>query len=256
MATSTLRKRPPRPDDDPSSPGFTLVEHLDELRWRLAVCLITLIATAGLTLCYAETLIAWLRRPVGLWPPRLAYFSPTEALGAYVTVGFWGGVVLALPVILYQAWMFVRPALTWRERSAVVAWLGWGSALFLAGAAAAYWLVLPPLLEFLLRIGGGTLEPVLSVKQYLSFVLSVIISCGVVCELPLAIALLTNLDIVTPQGLRRFRPLSLLMMVVAAALLTPTTDAFTLLLAMVPLAALYEISIAVSRLVWQRRSRA
>lgn len=253
MATSTVQKLP-RPDPSPS-PRLTLVEHLDELRWRLAVCLLTVLATAGLTLCNAERLIAWLRRPIGIWPPRLAYFSPTEALGAYCTVGIWGGLVLALPVILYQVWMFIRPALTWRERSAVLAWLGWGSALFLAGAAAAYWLVLPKLLGFLLSLGSPSLEPVLSVKQYLSFALSVLITCGLVCELPLIIALLTRFDIVTPHSLRRFRPLSLLAMVVAAAVLTPTTDAFTLLLAMIPLAALYELSIAVSGLIWLRRPR-
>jgi len=248
MATSTLQKRPPHLDDRPAS-RLTLVEHLDELRWRLALCLATLFVTGTLALWNAERLIAWLRRPIGIWPLRLAYFSPTEALGAYLTVGVWGGLILALPVILYQAWMFVRPALTWRERSAVLAWLGWGSALFLGGAAAAYWLVLPKLLRFLLSIGSPSLQPVLSVRQYLSFVLSVVISCGAVCELPLVIALLTRLDVVTPQSLRRFRPLALLALVIAAALLTPTTDAFTLLLAMIPLAALYELSIAISRLV-------
>ena len=266
MATSTLQKRPPADDrresrerssrdDRPPSNRLTLVEHLDELRRRLLICVATVVLTASLALWKASLLIAWLKRPVGMWPPRLAYFSPTEALSAYVTVGVWTGLVLALPVILYQAWMFIRPALTWKERRAAAAWVWWGTALFLAGAGAAYWVVLPWLLRFLLSIGSPTLEPVLSVRQYLSFSLGVIVSCGLVCELPLAIALLTRLGVVSPSLLSRMRPLALLILLIAAAVLTPTTDAFTLLLATVPLVLLYELSIAVSRLVVPRRPR-
>ena len=158
------------------------------------------------------------------------------------------GVALALPILCYQAWAFVRPALTWRERASALAVAGWGSVLFAAGAALAYWMVLPWLLRFLLGIGSLYLEPVLSINRYLSFVLGVLLTCGLTCELPLAILLLTRAGVVSPEWLCRTRPLAWLILVIAAAFLTPTTDAVTLLLATIPLVALYELSIAVSRL--------
>lgn len=247
MATSTLQKVLP-PDEPASSPRLTFVEHLDELRRRLLIGLAAVVVTSSLTLWKAGWLVGWLKRPAGDRLARLAFFGPTDALAAYVQVGVLAGVVLASPILFYQAWAFVRPALTWRQRASALAVAGWGSALFVAGTALAYWMVLPWLLRFLLGVGSPYLEPVLSVNRYLSFVLGVLVTCGLVCELPLVILLLTRAGIVSPELLRRARPVAWLILVIAAAVITPTTDAVTMILATIPLIALYELSIAVSRL--------
>ena len=252
MAISTLQKVLP-PDESASSPRLTFVEHLDELRRRLLICLGAVVVTSSLTVWKAGWLVGWLKRPAGDQLARLAFFSPTEALAAYVQVGVLAGVALALPILCYQAWAFVRPALTWRERASALAVAGWGSVLFAAGTALAYWMVLPWLLRFLLSVGSPYLEPVLSVNRYLSFVLGVLLTCGLTCELPLVILLLTRAGVVSPEWLCRTRPLACLLLVIVAAFLTPTTDAVTLLLATIPLVALYELSIAVSRLSRLRR---
>ncbi|MBI3087310.1 MAG: twin-arginine translocase subunit TatC [Candidatus Omnitrophica bacterium] len=227
-------------------------EHLEELRRRLGVCLAVLLAASGIGLWQADRLIEWLRRPAGYLLPRLAFFSPTEALVAYMKVAVGFGLALSLPVVLYQAWAFVRPALTRRERAYGLALVSWGSALFGLGVLVGYGMLLPFFLRFLLTVGGTHLEPVISISGYLSFVLGTLLVCGALCELPLVIAVLSRLGIVTPKMLQRRRHLALLGIVVAAAVLSPTTDALTLLLLTIPLVVLYELSIIVAS--WSARS--
>jgi sec-independent protein translocase protein TatC len=232
---------------DTESKRLPIIEHLVELRKRLGICLLAVGLTSGLGFGVAGRLIEWLKRPAGSLLPRLAFFSPTEALVAYAKVAVAFGVVLALPVILYQLWAFVRPGLTWRERSMGLAFVWWGSALFALGAALAYAVCLPFFLRFLLTVGGPSLEPVISISRYLSFVMGVILIFGALCELPLIVWLLSRLGILTPHTLRRHRRLAMLAMLIVAAVASPTTDAISLLLMALPLWLLYELSIIVSR---------
>ncbi|MBI3323783.1 MAG: twin-arginine translocase subunit TatC [Candidatus Omnitrophica bacterium] len=227
---------------------LTLLEHLDELRGRLAISIGWLVVSSGVSFCFADRLLEWLKRPAGAALPRLAFFGPAEGLAAYFKLALAGGLILSLPVILYQIWAFMRPALTWRERYYGLACVSWGSVLFLAGAALAYFGCLPLFLRFLLGFGASQMEPVISVHRYLSFVLGIILFCGAFFEMPLVVFALTRLGIVTPNALRRRRAIVLLGLVIAAAVVTPTTDAVSLILVSVPLALLYEISIVVSRL--------
>lgn len=235
-------------------PAFTLTEHLGELRRRLLVCLLTVTVAASVSFRYAETILEWLKHPAGTLLPRLAFFHPTEAFTAHLKLALASGVVLALPMILFQGWAFVKPALSCRGRFYGLAMVWWGSVLFLAGAAFAYGGLLPTFLQFLLGFGGSQLEPVISISRYLSFVTGTILVCGVLFELPLVLFVLSRLELIRPSELRRHRPLAILIMLVVAALVTPTTDAFGMLLLTVPLLALYEISIWVTALA-SRRAR-
>jgi len=246
-------ERPLQTPDHLESTRLTVVEHLEELRRRVGLCLLTVFATSGATLWFADRLIGWLQRPAGTLLPRLAFFSPTEALIAYMKVAVVGGSVLALPVILYQVWAFLRPGLTVRERLYALVFVWWGSALFVLGAALAYGVCLPLFLRFLLTIGSPHLEPVLSVSRYLSFVLGVMLTCGLLFELPVVVFVLTRVGIMTPHTLRRRRGLALLVLVSVAAVVTPTTDVLSLILMTIPLVGLYELSIVVSS-VSARRS--
>ncbi len=237
------------PTSHADGPRLTVVEHLGELRRRLLICVATIIATTIVGFVWAERVIGWLKEPAGVLLPRLAFFSPTEALSAYCKVALTIGIVLAVPMILYQLWAFVRIGLTGRERSYGVMLVGWGSLLFAAGVAAGYYVCLPMFLKFLLRIGWPNLEPVISIDQYLGFVTSVLLMCGLIGELPLVIVLLAKLGIVTPAFLQRQRPWAIIVMLVISAVATPTTDAFTMLVMAVPLIVLYELSIWICRLV-------
>src|SRR3989338_3130622 len=136
---------------------MTLAEHLEELRRRLGISLVALVVAVGISATQVDHLLVWLRRPAEGLLPAFAFFSPTEPLIAYLKVACLAGVTLAMPVLLTQVWGFVRSGLTQRERSCGLAFVGWGSALFAAGAAFAYAMLLPMSLRVLLGIGRGTL---------------------------------------------------------------------------------------------------
>lgn len=227
---------------------LTLAAHLEELRRRLGLSLLALLVGIGIASTQVDRLIGWLVRPVESLLPQLAFFSPLEPLIAYVKVAVLGGFVLALPIVLAQAWGFVQGGLTDRERALGLVFVSWGSAQFLAGSALAYYLLLPVSLRVLFSIGTRYLEPVLSIDRYLGFVTTLLFWCGLVCELPVGLVLLAKLGIVTSEWLRQQRPYAILVLVILAALITPTTDPVTLLLVALPLAFLYELSILLTRL--------
>ena len=244
---------PPEIEPRTDGPRLTLAGHFEELRRRLGISLLALVVAVGVSLVFVERLIGWLQRPAGPHLVRFAFFNPTEPFIAYMKVAVLAGLILAMPVILGQLWGFVRSGLTTRERSSGIAFVWWGSAQFLAGAAFAYYGLLPVSLRFLLRIGERYLEPVISIDQYLSFVTTLVFWCGAVFELPVVLFVLARLGIVTPEWLRQQRPYAILSLVIIAAIVTPTTDPINLLLMAVPLVWLYELSILITRVAIRRR---
>lgn len=226
---------------------FTFAEHLEELRRRLGVSLAALLIAVGICFTQVEQIIQWLQRPAGALLPRFVFFSPTEPLLAYIKVSVLAGLVVAMPVILWQVWAFIRTGLTPAERAYGTAFVFWGSGLFLLGVSFAYYLLLPASLHVLLGIGRGYLEPMISIDQYLSFVTTLALWCGVVFELPIILWLLARVGIVTPEWLRQQRAYAVLVLVIVAAIVTPTTDPVNLLLMAVPMVGLYEVSIVVAR---------
>lgn len=242
-----------RLESPPEEPKLTLTGHIEELRRRLAISLGAVLVGVGVSVTQLERLIAWLKHPAGPLLPRFAFFSPTEPLIAYTKVVILSGLVLAMPCVLWQAWAFVRPGLAPRERSHGLAFIWWGSAQFLAGVAFAYAVLLPLALRVLLGIGRDTLEPVISIDQYLGFVTSLAFWCGVMFELPVVVWLLAKVGIVTPEWLRQSRPYATLVLVIVAAIATPTTDILSLLLMAIPMMGLYELAILMARVARPRR---
>jgi len=232
---------------------MTLAEHLDELRKRLGICLAAWLAAMAVGFANAGRLIEWLQRPAEGSLPRLAVFSPTEPLMAFLSVAVLAGAALAMPVFLWQVWGFIRAGLSLRERAWGQVFVWWGSAQFIGGVLFAYYALLPVSLRVLLRIGQAYFEPVISVERYLGFVLSLAWWCGLIFELPVALWLLATVGIVTPEWLRQQRPYATLVLVIVAAIVTPTTDPVSLLLMAAPLLILYEVSILMTRVAVRPR---
>lgn len=230
-------------------PTLTLAEHLDELRRRLGISLAALLVAALISFSQVERIILWLYRPAEWSLTRLAFFSPTEPLLAYVRVAVLCGLLLAMPVILGQVWGFVRSGLTERERSYGAWFIGWGSLQAVLGAAFAYYALLPVSLRVLLGIGRWYLEPVISLDRYLSFATTLIFWSAAVFELPVVLVVLAKAGIVTSEWLRQQRGYAILVLVILSALVTPTTDPVSLMLMAVPLMGLYELSIWMTRAV-------
>lgn len=223
---------------------MTLVEHLDELRRRILISLGAVFICACLAFWKIQDILSYL-----MIPPvdHLVFFSPTEAFMEYFKLAFFVGFLIASPVVFYQLWVFVSVGLTERERKAFLLAMPFSATLFLGGAAFAFFLVIPWALKFLINFAGANVMPVISISKYLSFVVMMLITFGVIFELPVAVMLLSKLGIVTPSFLSRNRKYAILVIFIAAALLTPTPDAFTQILMAVPLIALYELSIWICR---------
>jgi len=232
------------------------LDHLDELRGRLirSIAALGVASVIGFFLVTELELIRLLEAPIlDLIPgDRLLFTNPTTPVVVTFKLAFVTGVVLALPVIGYEVWAFFSPALLDSERRYVVPGLWVGFLLFLAGLAMAYFVVLPLGLDFLLSFQAGSLEPIITVDEYLSFATRMLLAFGLIFEMPVVLLLLSLVGIVTPDGLRRYRRHGLVAIAIIAAILTPA-DVGTMLLMMAPMAILYEASIWLVVLVGRAR---
>jgi len=224
--------------------------HLGELRSRLFKVIGTVFA--GMILAYAgsDILIGWLKRPLD---SELYFFSPTEAFWVTMKVSFFAGLFLSTPVVLFQIWRFVSPGLLPQERRLALPVVLVGTLFFILGLLFCYFVVTPFALKFLVGFGMQQgLKPVFSIGLYVDFVLKFLLAFGLVFELPLAVTILAKLGLVTPEFLARQRRYAVVVNAVLAAVLTPTTDIFNMMLMMVPLLIFYELGILGARFFGRR----
>lgn len=223
-----------------------LAGHLDELRRRLFKSLGAVGVGMLLTYSFSDELIAWLRQP-GV--TALYALSPVEAFWTTLKVSFFSGLVVALPVVIWQIWKFVSPGLLPRERRYALPFTVLAFLFFVLGLLFCYKVVLPFAMKFL--VGFGTdrgIMPLFSIGMYVDFSLKFLLAFGLIFELPLALTLLSRLGLITPKFLARNRRYAILVNAVLAALLTPTTDVFNMMLTMLPLMVFYELGILGARL--------
>jgi sec-independent protein translocase protein TatC len=168
-------------------------------------------------------------------------------------VAFGVGLLLALPVIIYQTWAFLSPALYRHEKKVIIPAIAAAVLLFAVGVMIAYVAILPITLRFLLTFETESLEPMITAAQYFGFAITMSLAFGAVFELPIVILGLTALGIVTPRMLRRFRRYAVILSMVAGALITPGGDLLSLALLTGPIYLLYEASILVAHIVYRRR---
>lgn len=235
----------------PENKDQTLIEHLTELRKRLIYSLIPFLLAAIASISFAKRALWLLRFPARGVIKELAFFSPQEVAIVYLKIAVFSGLFLSLPIILYQAWKFISPALEEEQKRHVVAFVFWTSLVFFIGSAFGYFGLVPVSLKFLIGLAKGELVPVISISKYISFVLALMLGCGLVFEMPVLIWLLTKLGVVNSGMLRRKRKYAVAAIFIAAALITPTTDPFNMCLLAAPMLILYEISIWISR--WNRK---
>lgn len=241
------------------SAEMPFLDHLEELRWRLLWSLLAL--ALGVIVAFAIMMrfdiIGIVERPIAplLAGKKLMFTHPGDPFRIVMSASFSLGLVLALPVIFYQVWSFIAPALYQHEKRVVIPVLAGGVFLFLAGMALAYFLVLPFTLRFLLGFQTASLEPMITASAYFGMVLSMCLTFGAVFELPIVILMLTALGVVTPAFLHRYRRHAIVLCVVAAAFITPDASPTSLAVVTLPLYLLYEVSVALSLVVHRRRLR-
>jgi sec-independent protein translocase protein TatC len=221
--------------------AMPLTGHLAELRKRILYSLAAVLAGTVLCLFFIQNLISLLTAPAG----HLYFARPAEVFVIYMKTALIAGFILASPVVFFQFWRFILPAMTDREKTWTLFFVPLSVSLFLGGIAFSYFLVMPQSLHFLMAFGGENFTPLLSMESYLEFVLLLILPFGVMFNLPLLMMALALAGLVKEKTLKRGRKFVILAAFILAAVITPTPDILTQSLLALPAVFFYEISLHV-----------
>src|SRR5262249_14795697 len=220
----------------------TLVEPLDELRSRLITSLVALVLCAVVAFIFQHRILHWLSGPLPADRKKITTFGVAEPFLITFKVSLWIGFGAALPIILWQLWGFLAPAVEERTQRVVVVFVGFATGLLVAGVAFGYYIVLPKALTFLTHYNDKTFNVLIRASDYYNFVLLVLVGVGIVFELPIFVLALVRLGVVSADRLRRTRRLGYFLVAVVGVLL-PGIDPVTTVLETIPLLVLYEGSI-------------
>jgi sec-independent protein translocase protein TatC len=232
-----------------SGSEMSFLEHLEELRWRLIYSILGVVLGAVVCWIFIDFLVdVILLKPARESGASLQNLKPFGQLFLYMQIAIIGGMIVSLPNIFYQLWKFIAPALRKNERKYILAIVIYSSVCFLGGIAFAYFVMLPLTLKFAAQFGSQDIVNQFAIDEYMSIIISVMLAAGLIFELPMISFFLTKLGILTPQFMKKYRKHSIVIIMIAAALLTPGTDPVSQIILAVPLVLLYELSIFISKL--------
>jgi len=227
---------------------MTIFSHLQELRDRLIKSLLALAAGTAIAFAFTTPIMRFLIAPAGITP---VFLRPTEMFLTYFRVSMLAGVILAMPVIVYQFMRFAWPGLAGSERNYLVLVVPAATVSFVAGVAFTYYVLLPYALRYLISFGGDLAEAKWAIGDYITFVTTLLFWSGMIFETPLIIFVLARLRIVTPEFLSKNRRIAVLIIAIIAAVITPTPDPFNMGLVMLPLLLMYELGILLAKLAYR-----
>ena len=236
---------------------MNFLEHIQELRKRVFYSLISIAIFFIPSYYFSKEIFDFLMAPIVENLPSgssLIFIRPAEGFLTYLKVSIFAAFILSVPVILYQAWCFISPALYKREKKIVLPFIIFGTLFFLLGALFCYYIVAPKGFGFLLgEYSSENIKALPTIKEALSFLMSLIIGFGLVFEYPIVVFILARLGLVTSNWLRRQRKYAFLISAIAAALITPTTDAVSMMFMLIPLFVFYEVGIYVALIFGKKR---
>ncbi len=230
--------------------GF--LDHLDEFRSTLIFSIVAWVVLSIVIWFFSGRILDFLL--AGIPVDNLYFNAPTEAFITRIKLSFVLGFLVAFPYILFRFWSFVAPGLFFREKRAVFPLVFFSTILFYIGVIFAYWVLIPIVLDFLVRFGTEMLKPLLAVGKYFAFVARLCFAFGLVFQLPLVIIFLTGIGAISPRALIRQWRWAILVIFVTAAILTPPDPASQLLMA-VPLVGLFLISVLLSMIIEKRKEK-
>jgi len=246
--------------DEAHASQMTLIEHLTELRKRLMISFVAIAVGAIVCWILYDQILEVLLRPYceSVNPGdecNLIVTSPLESFSVKLTVAGYGGLAVAIPVVLWQIWRFIAPGLYRHEKRYAVPFILGGVALFAMGSALAYWSI-PKALEFLASMGGDNFVEFFKPSEYIGFVIKMIVAFGVAFQFPILLIFLQILGVLDNETLRKGRQYAIVGIVVVVAVITPSGDPFTLMVLSVPMYLFYEISILFGRIRAKRQKKA
>jgi len=237
---------------------MSFLDHLGELRMRLLWSLLAVAILFVPAYYFSNEIFGFLMKPLIENLPEgssLIFTRPAEGFTTYLKVSFFAAAFMAVPFILYQAWKFVGPALYKEERQIVVPFIFFGSLFFAAGAAFCYFVASPPAFKFLLNeYSSEYVKAFPTIQEGLSFLMALIFGFGLVFEFPLIIFILARIGLVTSKWLKEKRKYAIIISAVIAAVLTPTTDAISMMMMFVPIIVFYELGILVAWIFGKKKT--
>jgi len=233
---------------DPEAEAFeemTLQEHLEELRTRLIYSALSVVLGFIIGLAVTMPLLHLMARMSGLG--QFTAISPTESFTVFMKVALYVGIGLSMPVLVYQIVRFLAPGLTRREKQYVFRAIPFVTGMFILGVLFAFFIVIPRALHFLHGFGGDVFKAEFRASEVISFYMTLILWVGIVFELPIVMYLLAKLGVVTARLLGSMRKYALIVIMIAAAIITPTPDPFNMFMVAAPMYALYELGIILAK---------
>jgi len=233
----------------------TLIEHLTELRKRLIWSIAAIFI--GFLACwtFSDILFDIVRRPIASYLKStnggLVFTAPMDKFLAHIKVSFLGGTVVACPFWMYQAWGFIAPGLYAQERKYAVSFIGFGTALFLAGVSFVYFVVYPMAFKFLMTFGGKTDSPMITINEYLSFFITTTLVFGLAFETPVILAILGMMGLISSDFLTQYRRYAYVLLAAVSAVVTPP-DVLSMLLMMALMVLFYELSVILVKVFGQK----
>jgi sec-independent protein translocase protein TatC len=234
---------------------LTVLSHLTELRQRLIKSAIAVVVTTIISFIFANQIFEIL-----IWPApegtNLIYIEMTEMIGTYMRVSLVAGIIVAMPYLVYQFFMFVSPALSRKEKKHIYLILPWVTLMFAGGVAFGYFILVPPATKFLIGFGSEIATPQIKIGNYISVVTRLLLAIGLVFEMPVVTSFLARLGIITSKWLASRRRTAIIFAFILAAIITPTFDPINQSLVAAPLVILYEMSIWLAKLFQRRKPQA
>ncbi|WP_373292349.1 twin-arginine translocase subunit TatC [Sporolactobacillus putidus] len=232
---------------------MTLLEHLNDLRKRFIIVLVTFILSFAGALVFVRPLYYWLINDLNI-RGKLTVLGPTDIIWVYFMLAGVAAIGVTIPIAAWQLWLFVSPALTEKERKIALAYIPSIFLLFFCGILFGYFVVFPNILHFLVAMNAGMFTVMFTTEKYFSFLLNIVLPFGFLFELPVVVVFLTNLGILTPARMRKMRKASYLSLVILATMISPP-DFVSHSLVAVPLLLLYEISVTFSAVAYRRKQK-
>lgn len=234
---------------------MTVIAHLEELRRVLLISIISTTVFAVAAFFFSDRILEYLKEPLTKIGQDIYFTGITEAIFVKIKVSFFAGFLAALPIILWQIWSFVIPALKKNERLYFTLFVLISFISFIGGVAFGFFGVYSLGIMFLLQFAGPALTPLLTIDKYISFTISFLLPFGLVFEFPLISFFLAKLELVTYNFFARNRRYAILAVVAMSAIITPTPDLITCLIVSGPMYLLFEVSVLVVRIVERRIAR-
>lgn len=228
-----------------------LMDHLNELRKRLIIVAVALIVFFVLGFVFVQDIYRWMVQDLGV---KLTILGPTDILWVYFMLAGVFAITLTIPVFAWQTWLFVKPALTPKERKVTLSYIPATFILFVLGLCFGYFVVLPIVFHFLIGLGNDMFATMFTTEKYFRFVLHMTLPFAVLFELPVIVMFLTRIGLINPYALQKVRKYAYFVLVVVAVSITPP-DFISDFLVTIPLLLLYEISISISKFVYKKREK-